>query len=176
MCRWRATPVWLVAALLAGTGHPARAELGWSEAQYVKRFGAALRSPLSANEAQFVVKDRGQVVAIFSHGRSVEEAWLIQQQPSFVPADLLRQARQMIRGTPARRVDFHLPRAPAAQIFESRVGGIEMQVDYRNGAIMRIDRCRGPQPCVLLDRFLAIDRNTDALMARTAEQMRREGR
>lgn len=172
----RATPVWLVAALVVGVGNPARAELGWSEAQYVKRFGLALHSPLSANEAQFVVKDHGQIVAIFSHGRSVEEAWLIQRQPSFVPPDVLRQARRMIRGTPARRVDFRLPRAPAAQIFESRVKGIEIQVDYRNGAIMRIDRCRGPQPCVLLDRFLTIDRNTDALIARTEAALRREGR
>ena len=165
--------LWVVAALLL-SGVPARAELGWSEADYAKHFGPALHSPTTADEAQFVVKGRGQVVVMFSQGHSTEEAWLIAGPPTFVPPDVLREARRMVRGTPVRRVDFRLPRAPAAQIFETRTKSGGLQVDYRNGAIVRIARCRGPQPCVLLDRFLAIDRNTDALMARTEAAMRRE--
>ena len=164
-----------VAGLLFLVAAPSSAELGWAELDYVKRFGAPVRSPLTPNEAQFVVPKAGRVLVIFEGKHSREEAWLIDRGARFVPRELMRRARAAVLGTPVRRVEFRLEGASPAELFEERGSESVLQVDYRNGTIMRIARCRGPAPCTLLSRLLDMELATDDLMARTQAQMRREG-
>lgn len=176
--RKRALALWLAGGAFAtlGISSTTWAELGWTEADYVKRLGAASRSPLTPKEARFVAPGGGSVVVIFADDRSREEAWLIDRDTGFVPSELLRRAQAAVQGTPVRRVEFHLEGASAAEIFEVRDDQVTLQVDYRNHAVVRVGQCRTAEPCTLLDRLLAMERMTDDLGARTQAQMRREGR
>lgn len=174
----RALRMWLAGGALVtlGLSSTSRAELGWTETEYVKRLGPAGRSPLTPNEARFAAPGGGSVVVIFAEGRSREEIWLVDRDTSFVPPALLKQAQAAVQGTPVRRVEFHLEGAPAAEIFEVHDEHVTLQVDYRNHAVVRIGLCRAAEPCTLVDRLLAMERMTDDLGARTQEQMRRETR
>ena len=158
-----------------GAARPAAGELGWKEADYVQRYGPAIRSPLTPNEAQFRIKGQGGVLVIFDGERSREEAFVIDRGNRFVPPRLLQAAQAAVHGEPKRRVQFHLHSNPTAAIYEAHAKGITLQIDYRNGAVVRVAQCRDPQPCVLIDRLLAMERRTDDLMARTEAQMHREG-
>ena len=163
--------------MLAGT-RPAQAELGWREADYVKRFGAAMKSSFTPKDAQFVAPGGGggRVLVIFNdEGRSEEEAWLIDRDLRFVPRELMQRARDAVEsGQPVRHVAFQRADAPAADVYEVRGDRESMQVDYRNHGIVRITRCRGRTACKLIDRLLAMELATDGLLARTQAQMERE--
>ena len=153
----------------------AQAELGWREAEYVKHFGKAIRSPMVQNEAQFTTKG-GSLVVIFVDGRSSEEAWLLTRDDRSVPAHLLEQARAAVKRTLKKRVDFRSERVPPAEMFEAQFDGVTVQVDQRRGAIARIGCCHAAQPCTLLDRLLAMERTTDDLVARTQARLKQENR
>ena len=162
-----------VSALLATS---ASAELGWTEADYVKHFGAAQRSPPTPNEARFSGPGGGSLLVVFTDGHSTEEAWSIDRDISFVPAKLLQRARAAVKGKPVRHVQFHRRDAIPADIFEVRGRHDTLQVDYRNHGIIHIVRCPAGKTCTLLDRLLAMERTTDDLLTRMEMQMRREGR
>jgi hypothetical protein len=162
--------VWVLLAM------PASAELGWTEADYVKHFGAAQHAPLSPNEARFSGPGNGSVLVVFADGRSTEEAWSIDRDDSFVPAKLLKRARVAAKGKPVRRVEFHRHDALPAEIFEVHGQHDTLQVDYRNGGVIHIVRCPAAKACTLLDRLLAMERTMDDLLTRMEMQMRREGR
>jgi hypothetical protein len=174
--RIHAAPLGVVLSfcIVAGLSMSAQAELGWTEADYVEHFGPAPHSPVTPNELRFTAAG-GPVQVLFENGRSREEAWIIEKDTAFVPADLRRLAETAMQGQPARRVVFHAERAPAAEVFEARSGDVMVQVDVRNHAIARIVRCRSTGPCELLNHLLDMDRITDDLMARTQAQLRREG-
>ena len=164
----------LAVALAVGLATPTLAELGWKEADYVKRFGKAEHSPLAKGEVSFAGPGGGRILVIFANDRSCEEAWLIDRDAGFVPRTLMRQAQAATKGKPVRRVEFKLEHTPAAEIFEARNKRGMLQVDVRNGGIVRVAQCRGVEKCVLFDRLIAIDLATDDLLARAAAQMRRE--
>jgi len=157
----------IAVALLGAAAAPAAAELGWTEAQYIKKFGPGTRSPLTPNEAQFNGGGSGRVLVSFKDDRSQEEAFAIDRDSKFVPAALMRQARAVTQGTAARHVEFKLEHAAPAAIFETRAKDIMLQVDVRNGVIARLTHCRGPEPCKLIDRLLKVELATDELLART---------
>jgi len=162
--------VWLLLAT------PASAELGWTEADYVKHFGAAQRAPLTPTEARFSGSGGGSLLVVFADGHSIEEAWSIDRDNSFVPAKLLQRARAAAKGEPVRRVQFHHHDAIPAEIFEVHGQHDTLQVDRRNGGIVHIVRCPAAKACTLLDRLLAMERTTDDLLTRMEMQMHREGR
>lgn len=162
-----------VGVTLLGPRGSAEAALGWREADYVNRFGKPIRSPLTPNEVQFTTKG-GSLMVLFADGRSREEAWLLTRDDRSVPPLLLKQARAVVHGSLKSRVDFRSERVPPAEMFETQVDGVTVQVDQRRGAIARIGCCRAAQPCTLLDRLLAMERTTDDLMARTQARLKEE--
>jgi len=163
-----------VVPLSAIAATPATAELGWREADYVKRYGNVVRSPLASNEAQFPAPGDGRVIVIFADGRSKEEAWVIGRDPGIVPPKLMEQARHAVRGKAVRRVDFRAEGASPAEIFEARHKNMMVQVDDRAGYIVRVSWCRGAERCALLDRLLKTELATDDLTARVQAEMRRQ--
>jgi hypothetical protein len=165
-----AATVWVLLAAAAS------AELGWTETDYVKHFGAGQRAPRTPNEARFSGSGGGSVLVVFADGRSTEEAWSIDRDLSFVPAKLLQRARAAVKGKPVRRVQFHRQGALPAEIFEVHGRRDTLQVDYRNGGIIHIVRCPAAKSCTLMDRLLGMERVTDDLLTRLETQMRREGR
>jgi hypothetical protein len=163
-----------LAVLLGVT--PAYAELGWQQADYIKHVGPATASPMTPDQVRFTSPGGGSVLVRFAGGRSREELWQMDRGLEGLPAALRRQAEAAVKGTPVRRVDFHLEHAAAAEVFEAHANHVTIQVDRRAGQIVRIGRCRGPDPCVLLDQRLTMERATDDLMARTEQQLRRQGK
>jgi len=163
----------LLLAVLIET--PASGEIGWSQVDYVKHVGPATVSPMTPEQVRFT-SGGDSVLVRFADGHSREELWAVGEQTDHIPAALLRQAQEAVRGTPLRRVDFQVPHAPAAEIFEMRATDLTLQVDRRGGRIVRIAVCRSAEPCVLLDQLLAMERATDALIGRTEQQLHRQGK
>ena len=171
--------LWGIAAaailLSAITVSSARAELGWTESDYAKQFGAPERAALTPDQARFTGPGGGSVLVLFAAEHSVEEAWSIDRDASFVPPDLMKRAQQATKGQPIRHVTFRRSNAPAADIFEVRDQQTRLQVDYRNGGVIRIVRCPADKACTMIDNFLRMELATDELLARMEAQMRREG-
>ncbi len=155
---------------------PAHAELGWSEADYIREVGPANGSPMTPDQVRFTARNGASVLARFADGQSREELWVVGEPSDGIPAALLAEAQALVKGTPVRRVEFHLAHMPTAEIFEAHASGVIVQVDRRAGRSVRIARCPEPGPCLLLDQGLAMERATDDLMARTEQQLRRQGK
>ena len=164
----------LLGVLLAAL--PAHAELGWRQTDYITHVGPATVSPLTPEQVRFTSPSGGGVLVRFVAERSQEELWRVGQHDAVIPSVLLQQARAALKGTPVRRIEFQLEHAPAAEIFEAHSQDVTVQVDVRRDAIVRIGRCRGPNPCVLLDQLLATERATDDLLGRTERLMRQQQR
>jgi hypothetical protein len=154
--------VLLIGAVLMAT--PAAAELGWQAADYVAHVGRAVSSP-TADPVRFAAPlGGGSVLVRFADGHSREEFWTSGTRTDLIPTALQEAAAAAVTGTPVRRVDFHLARAPVAEIFETHTGDVTIQVDRRAGRIVHIARCYAP--CVLLGQQLDVERAMASVLAR----------
>jgi hypothetical protein len=153
----------------------AQADLGWSEAQYVKRYGAPGKSPITPDQVRFERPAGGMLLVRFASGRSREELWEVDRDNKAVPERLMKGARKIASGKPTRVIEFKTPRAPAAELYEQRQGAETIRVDMRNRSIRRIAVCSASrqEPCVLFDQALNTERQTDALLAPAAIDMMR---
>lgn len=184
----------LVAVAIAlGTlslGRVAGADLGWSEQQYEKAYGAGQRGYGRANERAYRVGDNHLVVEFAPDGSaSVGELWVLAVIRDSVPASVLEAGAKAEAAPTVETVIFKTRSAIPAEIREAVIDGVVVRVDVRNHLLSRVAFC-GPQPscslwrrifgpacettipCPVLDRALQTDRTMDQFhqrMERAAE-------
>lgn len=162
----------ILGALLLGV--PARADLGWKESDYGKRYGTATKSAVTPDQIRYDLAGGGMLLVRLVGGRSEEELWVIDVDERVLPAALAKQARAVIaKGKPVSVVRFKVPHAPPAELYESVTASRRLRIDVRNQALRRVALCQGSKPCLLFDQALSGERQVDGLVAPSARDVER---
>ena len=169
----------------------ARAELGWTEAQYNQAYGQGQRGFAKANERAYTIGQSHLVVEFPVDGTtSIGELWALGTSREGVPQSVLAEGAAAEKGTPVEQVYFKAKGSLVAEIREATVDGVVVRADVRNNLLTRVARCGKPPtcslwrrifgpacettvPCPVLERALASDKTLDEFhvrMERAAER------